>query len=326
VDWSLLSCGRGGHVTYAPDEPDLREQLTAPAGEGETWRCLRCGTFVPGPPGASGPADAAPQVRRGKEVRSAFILRVFAVERLLRAVVLGAAAFGIWRFSLDRGSLQAEFDHALPDVRRLYEDLGFNFQHSALIGLVQHALHLNPNTLRLLALGLAVYAVVEVIEAVGLWLLHRWGEYFALVATSVFLPYEIYDLAGKVTALRVLTFLVNLALVAYLVVSKRLLGVRGGRRAYDEQRREGSIMEQAHEAATAQKDLSPVRGMPDAPADAGPKEPARPKDAGLAGAPASAEPPTDEPGAAEPPADEPAEDEPASAEPGEDEPADWVSR
>lgn len=253
MDWSLLSCGRGGHVTYAPDEPDLREQLTAPAGAGETWRCLRCGAFVPGPAQASGPAADAPQVRRGKEVRSAFILRLFAIERLLRAVVLAAAAFGIWRFSFARESLQAEFDHALPDVRRLYVDLGFNFQHSDLIGLVQHALRLDSTTLRWLALALAAYGAVEIVEGVGLWLLHRWGEYFALVATSVFIPYEIYDLTSKITFLRMATFLVNLALVVYLVISKRLLGVRGGKQAYEEQRREGSIMEQACEAAAAAK-------------------------------------------------------------------------
>jgi uncharacterized membrane protein (DUF2068 family) len=285
MDWSLLSCGRGGHVTYAPDEPGLREQLTAPAAEGETWRCLRCGTFVPGPPGASGPAAQAPEVRRGKEVRSAFILRAFAIERFLRVLVLGAAAFWIWRFSYARSSLQAEFDHALPDVRRLYEDLGFNFQHSTIIGLVQHALRLDSTTLRLLALALGIYAVIEVIEGVGLWLLHRWGEYFALIATSVFIPYEIYDLSSKVTVLRVLTFLVNLALVVYLVVSKRLLGVRGGKRAYDEQRRESSILQQAAEAAAAQKDHSPVRAMPEVSPAADPSEPARPTDGEQAGEP-----------------------------------------
>ena len=27
VDWSLFGCARQGHVTYAPDEPDLRDRL-----------------------------------------------------------------------------------------------------------------------------------------------------------------------------------------------------------------------------------------------------------------------------------------------------------
>jgi uncharacterized membrane protein (DUF2068 family) len=307
VDWSLLSCGRGGHVTYAPDEPDLREHLTAPAHNGETWRCLRCGTFVPGPAGASGRAADAPEVRRGKEVRSAFILRAFAIERWLRALVLAAAAFGIWRFSFARSSLQAEFDHALPDVRRLYVDLGFNFQHSDLIGLLQHALRLDSTTLRWLALALATYGAIEIVEGVGLWLLHRWGEYFALVATSVFIPYEIYDLTSKITFLRVATFLVNLALVVYLVISKRLLGVRGGKRAYEELKREGSIMEQAAEAAAALKvqktgdDLSSVRGSRDVSGSASPAEPA---DEGQADEPARVGLPAASP--AGPEADKPA--------------------
>jgi uncharacterized membrane protein (DUF2068 family) len=260
VDWSLLSCGRGGHVTYAPDEPAPRGRLTAQTPSGEAWRCLRCGTFVIGPPGRSGPAAAAPQVRRGREVRSAFILRVFAIERLLRALVIGAAAFGVWRFSYSRLSLEQEFNRALPDLRRLYMDLGFNFQHSTLIGLVNHALELNSRTLGYLAIGLAAYAVIELVEGVGLWLLKRWGEYFAMVATSIFLPYEVYDLTVKFTVLRLLTLLVNLALVVYLVVSRRLFGVRGGKKAYEERLREDSILDAAEEAAD-----QPPAGKPDMP-------------------------------------------------------------
>ena len=47
---------------------------------------------------------------------------------------------------------------------------------------------------------LAGYALIELIEAVGLWLMQRWGEYFAVIATSVFLPLEIYELTEKITA------------------------------------------------------------------------------------------------------------------------------
>lgn len=249
MDWSLLSCGRGGHVTYAPDEPPLRRQLRAGTADGEAWRCLRCAAFVPGPPGTHGPATAAPQVRRGREVRSAFILRVFAIERFLRALVFGAAAYGVWRFSYSHSSLEQTFDRTIPALRNLYRDLGYNFSQSKIFGLVQHALRLNSHTLRLLALGLALYAVIEAVEAIGLWLVKRWGEYFAFVVTGVFLPYEIYDLITKVTALRAAAFVVNLALVVYLATTKRLFGLRGGKRAYEERLRENSVMDQAAEAA-----------------------------------------------------------------------------
>ncbi len=39
----------GGHVTYAPDEPELRDGLMASTAGGTAWRCLRCGAFVTGP-------------------------------------------------------------------------------------------------------------------------------------------------------------------------------------------------------------------------------------------------------------------------------------
>jgi hypothetical protein len=73
-----------------------------------------------------------------------------------------------------------------------------------------------------------------------------------MVATSVFLPYEVYDLTVKITWLRVGALLINLVLVAYLVWSKRLFGARGGKRAYEASLRTDSFIEveQAALAAT----------------------------------------------------------------------------
>src|SRR5215469_15326360 len=138
MDWSLLGCGASGHVTFAPDEPELRERLGVSTREGASWRCLRCGTFVIGEPTASGPATAAPRVRRDKELRSAFILRVFAVERFLRALLFAALAVGVWRFSVSRLTIEEAYNRELPAVRTLMRQLGFNVHHSKLLGLIQH--------------------------------------------------------------------------------------------------------------------------------------------------------------------------------------------
>ena len=50
MNWNLLTCALGGHVSYAPAEPEIRAQLHADTPAGETWQCLRCAAFVPGPP------------------------------------------------------------------------------------------------------------------------------------------------------------------------------------------------------------------------------------------------------------------------------------
>jgi uncharacterized membrane protein (DUF2068 family) len=265
VDWSLFTCARRGHVTYAPDDPKLRGRLTASTPAGMAWKCLRCGGFVTDGQHSSGPAAAAPLVRRGQELRSELILRVFAVERFLRFLILGGAAFGVWRFTYDRAGIQRAFDKDLPAIRALYRDLGFDVNHSKLLGLIQHSFTLNSRTLTYLAIGLAVYALVELVESIGLWLSRRWGEYFAMVATSIFLPYEVYDLTVKVTWLRVVAFVINLLLVIYLVWTKRLFGVRGGKKAYEARMRSESVIE-VEQAALAT--ASPGRTAPGRPASA----------------------------------------------------------
>ncbi len=252
MDWSLFGCARKGHLTYAPDEPALRDRLMAQTVGGTAWRCLRCGAFVIGGPRGTGPATAAPLVRRGRELRGDLILKVFAVERFLRFLVIGAAAYGVWRFKYDRAGIQRAFDHDLPAIRNLYQDLGFDFSHSKLLPFIQHSFTYTSRWLTLVAIGLAVYALIELAEGTGLWLARRWGEYLAMVATSVFLPLEVWELAaGHITWLKVVAFVVNLALVIYLVWTRRLFGVRGGKAAYEARLRSESLIEVEH-AALAQ--------------------------------------------------------------------------
>jgi uncharacterized membrane protein (DUF2068 family) len=97
------------------------------------------------------------------------------------------------------------------------------------------------------------------VESVGLWLGKRWGEYFAMVATSIFLPYEIYDLTVKVTWLRVGALVINLLLVLYLVWTKRLFGARGGKKAYEASLRSESVIEIEQAALVADSAGSPPR-------------------------------------------------------------------
>jgi uncharacterized membrane protein (DUF2068 family) len=264
VNWNLFGCARKGHLSYEPDEPELRSRLMAQTAGGVAWRCLRCGSFVTDGQHSRGPAAEAPLIRRGKELRSELLLRVFAVERFLRFLILGAAAYGVWRFRYDKAGIQRAFNDALPVIRDLYRGLGFDVNHSKLLGFIQRSFTLNSRTLVYLAIGLAAYAVIELVEAVGLWLGRRWGEYFALVATSVFLPYEIYDLTVKVTWLRLGALVVNLLLVIYLLWTKRLFGVRGGKKAYDAMLRGESVIEVEEAALAAAKPAK--QAAPAAPA------------------------------------------------------------
>jgi len=263
VDWSLYGCARKGHLTYAPDEPELRDRLMAQTAGGTAWRCLRCGAFVTDGQHGSGPAAVAPLVRRGKELRSELILRVFAVERFLRFLVIGVAAYGVWRFKYDRAGLLRMYDNALPAIRTLYQDLGFDVNHSRLLRLINESFAFNSRWLTLIAIGLAVYALIELVEGIGLWLGQRWGEYFAMVATSIFLPWEVWELArGHITWLKVAALVINLLLVIYLAWTKRLFGIRGGKTAYEAGLRSESVIEVEQAALAAASPGQPGHGKP----------------------------------------------------------------
>jgi len=249
VDWNLRACSRSGHITYEPAEPTFRERLEATTPLGQAWRCLRCGTYVLGPPHGAGAADEAPVLLRGRQLRSAFILRLLAVERFLRGLLIGALGVGVLQFRSSQVSVRGIFERDLRAAKPLLNQLGWNATDSGLIRSVDKVLNARGSTLTLVGAFLIGYGLLQLIEGVGLWLLKRWGEYFAVVATSLFLPLEAYELLEKVTVLRVGALLLNIAAVLYLLLSKRLFGLRGGHAAYREQMHEASLLEVEQSAA-----------------------------------------------------------------------------
>jgi uncharacterized membrane protein (DUF2068 family) len=242
VDFALRSCGLRGHATFAPDDPKLRERMKVDTPAGEAWRCLRCETFVVGPPRLSGPADSAPEIPRGRLLRDRTLMRALAVERAVRCVIFLLVAAGVLKVRGSRSRLQHTFEQDLPLIRPLANQLGWNPDNSKIIRHIAHAFSLSSSTLMWIAVGLTAYAAIELVEAVGLWLVQRWGEYFAVIATSVFLPLEVYELAEKLTALRLIALLINIVAVVWLLWSKRLFGLNGGGRAYREEHRTESLL------------------------------------------------------------------------------------
>ena len=172
----LRACGWHGHVTYAPSEPELAARLRAETALGTAWRCLRCGDWVLGPPASEGPAARAPVPARGRALRHLLILRLLAVERMLRALILVAAAYGVHRFASAQTSLQATFGDLLPAARPLAERLGIDLDQTTIIRDATKALHARQETLTLVAIGLLLYGLLEAVEAVGLWLAKRCGR------------------------------------------------------------------------------------------------------------------------------------------------------
>jgi uncharacterized membrane protein (DUF2068 family) len=243
MDWDRRRCARRGHVLYEPTEPGYRDRLRVDTVVGTAWRCLRCGDFALQQPTASGPAAAAPVVPRGKALRSMVIVRLLAIERFFRFLLVGAAAYAVWKFSDSQQALSQLFEQDLTLLKPLATHFGYDLNHSSVVDTIRKTFNYKRGTLDIVAILLGAYAVVELVEGIGLWLGKRWGEYFAVVATAAFIPIEVHELLNKATGFKIATFAINVAAVVYLLLSKRLFGLRGGRAAAERELHSASLLE-----------------------------------------------------------------------------------
>jgi uncharacterized membrane protein (DUF2068 family) len=93
---------------------------------------------------------------------------------------------------------------------------------------VRRLFSVRSGTLTKIGIALSIYALLEGAEAVGLWLGKRWAEYLTFIVTASLLPLEVWELTDRFSVLKVLTMIVNVAVVVYLLLAKRLFGLRGG--------------------------------------------------------------------------------------------------
>jgi uncharacterized membrane protein (DUF2068 family) len=251
MDWNLRKCARKGHVTYAATEPEFRAKLEAQTPLGDAWRCLRCGSYVLGEPHGRGPAEDAPVLLRGKALRSAFILRALAIERWVRGVILVLLAVAVFKLKSTQVSIQELFDRDLTALKPFFRQIHFNVSDSATVHSIEKVLNAKSSTLNLIAFGILFYGLLQVIEGIGLWSLKRWGEYVAVVGTTLFIPLEVYELTDKISWLKIVVLVINVAAVLYLLLSKRLFGLRGGHSAYEAELHEVSLLEIEESSASS---------------------------------------------------------------------------
>jgi uncharacterized membrane protein (DUF2068 family) len=150
--------------------------------------------------------------RGGSEViaaeRSGRLIWLIALERTLRGLLLLAAGiYLLAKAGANFGDIanhiaqRLELDPQRPWIRHVVAKLG----------------HLKKHEVRLFGALAIGYAALEVTEGVGLFYRKRWAEWLTVVATSLLVPLEAYELVRHPSALKAVGIAVNVAIVAYLV-------------------------------------------------------------------------------------------------------------
>ena len=169
-------------------------------------------------------------------------MRVLSIERIVRGLILLLAALATVKIRSSKGLLSAIIDQKLPLLKPFTKSLGWDIDRSWLIHTLRSIAGAKQHTLTLITLGLIGYACIQFAEAVGLWMMSRWGEYLVVVATSLFIPLEIYEVIKSITVLKVIALIINICLVLYLLYSKRLFNVRGGYKAFQKEHQAANLL------------------------------------------------------------------------------------
>jgi uncharacterized membrane protein (DUF2068 family) len=233
--YELIGCGLHGHELLGTDADHLRPQDRLFAwedGGGVRWyRCLRCDAWLPlarpSEPQVEYPPERS-EVRlplRGRPLRDRYVLRLIAIDRALHVLVLSALAVAIFAFATHRSLLHHDYARVLAALQGAF---GGPVARSGWVADVNRLFKLSTAELYGAGIVVAAYVVLLAFEMVGLWFARRWAEYLTFVETGVLVPFEIYELTKTVSYLKVITLVLNLAVVLYLLVAHRLFGIRGG--------------------------------------------------------------------------------------------------
>ena len=156
--------------------------------------------------------------------QSPTLVRTIGGFKLVKALLLFAAALGAFRL-IGHDAAEA----MLRFVHQLHVD-----PYGRLVrGALDKSAHLDDATLRKISIGGLLYGAVFATEGVGLLLDKHWAHWLTVIVTASFVPFEVYELAERFTAVRLAFLVLNVAILVYLVQrirQRKKQGAKGAER------------------------------------------------------------------------------------------------
>jgi len=142
---------------------------------------------------------------------------LIALERTLRGLLLLAAGgYLIAKAGANFGDIanhlarRLELDPQRPWIRHLVARLG----------------RLRNHEVKLFGVAAIAYGMLELVEGGGLFARKRWAEWLTVIATSLLIPFEVYEVVRHPSWLKAVGIVVNVAIVIYLYRVVRRKGQR----------------------------------------------------------------------------------------------------
>jgi uncharacterized membrane protein (DUF2068 family) len=115
------------------------------------------------------------------------------------------------------GALKLLHRDIVDMLTRWLIDMHFDPESNFVNLVLDKAALIDAHRLKQISIAIFCYAGLDFIEGTGLVLEKTWAEYFTLILTASFLPWEFFEILRHPTWVKAVLILVNVLVVAYLV-------------------------------------------------------------------------------------------------------------
>jgi uncharacterized membrane protein (DUF2068 family) len=150
-------------------------------------------------------SPSQPEARPKRHNRWLILIAVFKITQALLFIALGVGVLRL--LHKDVGDMVTQF----------VEHLRFNPESHFVNFILVKASIVDDKMLRRISWLVFGYAAVGLVEGTGLYLEKTWAEYFTIIITASFLPWEIFEIIRKITWIRAGLLTVNFLVFFYLL-------------------------------------------------------------------------------------------------------------
>ncbi len=152
------------------------------------------------------------------EQNRAYFLKVIIAQKFIVGIIEFALALGVLALlDKDIGAMAEWF----AGYCNLDADKGYARYFIEKAGLVGNNIIVGASGV------LFLFGVLAFVEGYGLYIRRRWAEWLTVVSTSLFIPFELYEVIREITIVKVGILVFNCAVVYYLAKHKELFSSAG---------------------------------------------------------------------------------------------------
>ncbi len=143
-------------------------------------------------------------------------------ETFLKFIILEKLAAGVLEIAISFGILSLLYIDTEAFALKFAGFFNLNIDNYYVNDVILKMKIMKPGIILGISLAVFLMGALALVQAWGLHLRRRWAEWLTIIATGLFIPFELYEVIKSITPFKAAALALNCAIVWYLVKHKEL--------------------------------------------------------------------------------------------------------